>query len=165
MSHPAQDYSGPGQISAVLRPADLQAPDVEMGAGSRLHFLATGAETGGQAGLYYCEFLGPPSGAPPHYHDSLLEWFYVLACRMQFYNGEGWVNAGPGDFLLAPQRGIHGFRNQSGMEASMLLGFVPGAPRKDFFEGFAALEAGTWRPGPEEFQDFMLRHDNHMVRS
>jgi hypothetical protein len=58
-----------------------------------------------------------------------------------------------------PEGGIHGFRNESGEPASMLLHFVPGAPREEYFEGMADL-AVTGRPSDEEMAAFYLRHDN-----
>ena len=36
-----------------------------------------------------------------------------------------------------PVGGVHGFRNESGEPASMLLLFTPGAPREDYFETLA----------------------------
>ena len=48
-----------------------------------------------------------------------------------------------GDFLFVPEGGIHGFRNESGAPASMLLLFAPGAPR-------AADHIGGGDAGPYE---------------
>jgi mannose-6-phosphate isomerase-like protein (cupin superfamily) len=167
MSYPPQSYTGEGEISAMLRKAD-GPPDLAMGTGSQLRYLLTGADTGRQLGLYHCEFLGPPSGADPHYHTSLEEWFYVLHGTVDFYDGRDWVPTTQGGLLYASKRSIHGFRNLSGAPASMLLGFVPGQaedrpPREKFFAGFAELAAGRWHPGPDEFRAFMAEHDNHMV--
>lgn len=164
MSHLPLGNSGKGEISAVLRRADNQPPNLELGDGCRLRYLATGAGTDGEVGLYFCEFLGPPSGADPHYHTAISEWFWIQTGTVQLYNGCEWVEGMPGDFLFVPKGGIHGFRNQSGEPATMLLGFVPGAPREDFFEGLAALAGGNWRPGAEELGEFMRRHDNHLLR-
>jgi len=163
MSYPEQKYFGRGgEISAVLRRAD-QPHDLEMGKGARLHYLATGAATSGEFGLYRCDFRGPPSGADPHFHTTISESFYILSGTVQLYDGRQWLDGKPGDYLFVPEGGIHGFRNQSGDPASMLLLFAPGAPREGFFEGFAELAAGSRRPGGEELADFMRRHDNHLV--
>ncbi len=54
--------------------------------------------------------MGPkPSGPAPHFHSSLAEAFYVLAGTVRLYDGEQWVDAGPGDFLHVPAGGVHGF--------------------------------------------------------
>jgi hypothetical protein len=58
-----------------------------------------------------------------------------------------------------PPGGIHGFRNESGEPASMLLHFAPGAPREGYFEGLAKF-AVSGQPSDAEMAEFYLRHDN-----
>jgi quercetin dioxygenase-like cupin family protein len=55
---------------------------------------------------------------------------------VRLYDGARWLDAVVGDFLFVPEGGVHGFRNESGEPASMLLLFTPGAPREDYFETF-----------------------------
>ena len=61
-----------------------------------------------------------------------------------------------------PEGGIHAFRNESGVPASMLILFTPGAPREDYFETLAdearrnAMDADGWA-------DFFDRHDTYWV--
>jgi hypothetical protein len=54
---------------------------------------------------------------------------------------------------------IHGFRNESGEPASMLLHFAQGARREGYFEGLAEF-AISGKPGDDELAEFYLRHDN-----
>ena len=54
---------------------------------------------------------------------------------------------------------MHGFKNESGQPASMLIDFAPGAPREEYFEGLSGLA----RLSDEERAEFFLRHDNHWV--
>ena len=100
-----------------------------------LRLLATGASTGGLFGLYRWEFSGAVSGPGPHFHKTMTESFYILTGSVSIYDGRDWRTAEPGDFLHVPAGGSHGFRNESGEEASMLLHFAPGAPREAYFEG------------------------------
>lgn len=61
-----------------------------------------------------------------------------------------------------PPGGVHGFRNESGQPASMLILFTPGAPREDYFETLADAvrrEAMT----DEDRVAFYLRHDTFWV--
>jgi mannose-6-phosphate isomerase-like protein (cupin superfamily) len=154
MSYPEPRYLGEGgEVSAVLRPAG-QPPELT-GKATRTSYLATGASTHGQFGLYRWGFLGPRSGPDPHFHRSISESFYVLSGAVRLYDGERWLDAGPGDFLYVPEGGIHGFRNESGEPASMLILFAPGAPREPYFEHVA--EASTWTE--EERTKFFLEHD------
>ncbi len=54
---------------------------------------------------------------------------------------------------------MHGFRNESGEPASMLILFTPVAPREDYFERVATTSAMT----EEEQAEFFLRHDTFWV--
>jgi mannose-6-phosphate isomerase-like protein (cupin superfamily) len=164
MSYPAPRYFGAeGEVSAVLHRAD-QPYDLEIGkGGTQVHYLATGAVTKGEFGLYRWDFTGPPSGPDPHFHKTISESFFVLSGTVQLYDGSRWADAGPGDFLFVPEGGIHGFRNASGEPASMLLLFAPGAPREDYFETLAEWAVAGKRPSQEEYAEFMLRHDTYWL--
>jgi quercetin dioxygenase-like cupin family protein len=164
MSYPDPKYLGSGgEVSAVLRRAD-QPHNLEMGSGgTQVHYLATGASTSGEFGLYRWDFTGPRSGPDPHFHRTLSESFYVLSGTVRLYDGRRWTDGKPGDFLFVPEGGIHGFRNESGAPASMLLLFAPGAPREGYFEGLAEWAVTGKPPSDEERAEFMLRHDNHWV--
>jgi mannose-6-phosphate isomerase-like protein (cupin superfamily) len=162
MSYPEPRYLGDGgETSATGRPATA-APDLVLPAVD-VHYLATGASTGGDYGLYRWEMTGPPSGPEPHFHRTITESFYVLSGTVRLYDGKKWVDATPGDYHFVPPGGIHAFRNESGAPASMLLLFTPGAPREAYFEGLAELAASDRSPSPEETTEFLRRHDQYMV--
>jgi mannose-6-phosphate isomerase-like protein (cupin superfamily) len=158
VSYPEPRYHGEGgEASATLRRAD-QFPEL-VRPNIRVHYLATGGSTEGLFGLYRWE-MGPGRGGPgPHFHRTIAESFYILSGTMRIYDGRDWVDARPGDFLRVPPGGIHGFRNESGEPASMLLHFAPGAPREAYFEGVAAVAAMP----DEERAEFYLRHDNYWL--
>lgn len=169
LSYPPARYGGTtGLINASFRPADSK-PDVVSGdvdggvTGSsqnqRLHYLATGAGTGGEFGLYRIDM--PPKGTGPrtHFHRTLSESFFILSGTVRLFNGDRWIDATPGDFLYVPVGGLHAFHNGSAEPASLLLLFAPGAPREGYFEGFADL-AGM---SDEQKEEFFLLHDNHWV--
>ena len=162
MSYPEPRYHGDnGEASARLRPAD-QAPDVTYANGGTAHFLATTDSTDGQFGLYRWEMSAEPSGPGPHFHRTISESFYVLSGTVRLFDGNDWIDGTPGDFLFVPEGGIHGFRNESGEPATMLLLFAPGAPREDYFETLARVSNGEVMT-EEERLAFYLRHDNHWV--
>jgi mannose-6-phosphate isomerase-like protein (cupin superfamily) len=154
MSYPEAWYLGEkGEVSATLRRVDQPAEIV--GRSTTCGYLATGASTRGQFGLYRWDFLGPRSGPEPHFHRSISESFYVLSGAVRLYDGDRWVDASAGDFLFVPEGGIHAFRNESGEPASMLILFAPGAPREEYFENVG--KAGDL--SEEERAAFFLRHD------
>jgi len=162
MSYPPPRYDGDsGLINATLRPAGAD-PEVRYASGGTAHYLATGESTGGQFGLYRWEMSATQSGPDPHFHRTISESFYVLSGTMRLYDGKSWIDARPGDFLFVPEGGIHGFRNESGEPASMLLLFAPGAPREDYFETLARVSEGLVLSADEK-KAFYLRHDTLWV--
>ncbi|QXJ21578.1 cupin domain-containing protein [Actinomadura graeca] len=171
MSYPEPRYLGDGgESSAVLRPAGTP-PDLDIGAsdagrvhsGTRVTYLGTGGTTNGAFGLYRWEMGAEPSGPMPHFHRTITESFYILSGTVRLHDGTGWKDTVPGDFLFVPEGGVHGFRNESGEPASMLLLFTPGAPREGYFEELAEIAASGRTPSEEEWADIYGRHDQYMV--
>ena len=161
-SYPPAVYSGrEGEASAWLR-ASSSPPELSTPGGNATSYLATGASTGGAYGLYRWDMGPTPSGPAPHFHRSITESFYVLRGTVRLYDGSRWVDAVDGDFLHVPQGGVHGFRNESGESASMLILFTPGAPREDYFETLADA-ARREAMDEEERAAFFLRHDTFWV--
>ncbi|MFG1677040.1 cupin domain-containing protein [Micromonospora sp. NPDC049282] len=159
MTYPPPRYHGStGETSATYRPADA-APDLRHATGGGAHYLATGATTNGQFGLYRWDMGPTPSGPAPHFHRSISESFFVLSGTIRIYDGRDWLDTGPGDFVHVPEGGVHAFRNESGRPASMLLHFAPGAPREGYFEGLRELAELS----EEERTQFFLRHDTFWV--
>ena len=153
-SYPDPRYDGAGgEITATVRLAGV-TPELDRRT-SMTSYLATGASTHGQFGLYRWDFKGPPSGPEPHFHRSISESFFVLSGTVRLFDGKRWVDGDPGDFLYVPEGGIHAFRNESGEPASMLILFAPGAPREDYFERVATAS----QMSQQERTEFYLRHD------
>lgn len=159
MTYPPPRYHGDsGEVSARFEPHDRD-PDLMIGDRVKITYLATGASTNGQFGLYRWDMSAEPGGAEPHFHRTISESFFILAGTVHVYNGEVWAPRTVGDFEFVPEGGLHGFRNDSGEPASMLLLFAPGAPREGYFEGLADVVANGASLPP----DFFDKHDNHYV--
>ena len=77
----------------------MQAPDLRFPRGGAVYHLATQASTGGEYGLFRWDMAAAPSGPKPHVHRSMSEAFYVLEGTVALFDGTGWTDAGPGDFL------------------------------------------------------------------
>jgi mannose-6-phosphate isomerase-like protein (cupin superfamily) len=162
MSYPAARYQGDeGEVSATYRPVGA-APDLVYPGGTRVHYLASSVSSHGLFGLYRWEMGVEPSGPGPHFHRTISESFFVLEGSVRIFDGREWLETRPGDFVHVPEGGIHGFRNESGAPATMLLHFAPGAPREGYFEGLAGF-AREGRPSEEEMAAFYLAHDNTWV--
>jgi mannose-6-phosphate isomerase-like protein (cupin superfamily) len=159
MTYPEPVYTGRiGEVSAWLRRGDSE-PDLIRTSGTRVHYLATGAETDGLFGLYRWSMGPGAGGADPHFHRTISESFYILSGTVRIFDGAAWVDARVGDFVHVPPGGVHGFSNESGAPASMLIHFAPGAPREAYFEGLNHLGEMT----PVEREAFFVSHDNLFV--
>jgi mannose-6-phosphate isomerase-like protein (cupin superfamily) len=164
VTYPPPVYLGDGgEVTARFRPVDTP-PDLPRPNGGAASYLATGAGTNGRYGLYKWDMGTDPGGAEPHFHRTMTESFYVLSGAPELYDGATWTRGGPGDFLHVPEGGVHGFRNLTGEPASLLILFVPGAPREAYFEGLVEMAEGRWKPTHEELVAFLEEHDNIYLR-
>jgi mannose-6-phosphate isomerase-like protein (cupin superfamily) len=163
MSYPEPRYLGEkGQVSAIYHSTGSK-PDLTIGSSSVLRYLATGESTHGQFGLYRWDFGPNPSGPRPHFHRTMSESFFILSGEVQLFNGERWINATEGDFLYVPEGGVHAFSSEPGAHASMLILFVPGAPREAYFEALAEIAASGRQLTDEEWIELGRRHDNYFI--
>jgi mannose-6-phosphate isomerase-like protein (cupin superfamily) len=161
--YPAARYTGEsGNSGATWRPDDTPHDIMFAGSGS-CDYLATGTATRGDYGLYRWN-MGPElSGPAPHFHRTVSESFFVLSGTVAIFDGSRWISAHPGDFCFVPEGGRHGFRNESGEPASMLILFSPGAPREQYFEGLADIGWSQRRPPDREMAEFYAAHDTYWV--
>jgi mannose-6-phosphate isomerase-like protein (cupin superfamily) len=163
MSYPQDLYLGEsGEVSATYRPAG-QPPDLTIGPITATSYLATGASTHGQFGLYRWDMGPQPAGPAAHFHRTISESFFILAGLVRIFDGAKWIDAAAGDFVYVPEGGIHAFRNESGAPASMLLLFAPGAPREPYFETLAEAAATGRALSGEELARLYRDHDTYMV--
>ena len=125
--------------------------------------VATPADTGGRYSLYRIDLAAGSGGARPHRHQRFAESFTVLSGEVALYDGSRWVTAVEGDHLLVPERGVHGFRNDSDAPASMLMMSTPGAPREAYFAELAEVLASGHELSPEQWTALYARHDQEMV--
>ena len=163
MSYPPSRYDrDTGEVTARFRPVASAQPDVKIGSGAAISYLATGASTEGAFGLYRWDAEPHTDGPAPHFHRTMSESFFVVAGRVRLYDGEQWIDGTAGDFLYVPEGGIHAFGNHSDGPASLLLLFAPGAPREPYFEGIAERVAGR-HFSDQAWQEFCIAHDNYWV--
>jgi mannose-6-phosphate isomerase-like protein (cupin superfamily) len=161
MTYPDARYHGDkGELSASYRPAD-RAPELTTRSGVVVRYLATGGSTNGEFGLYRWD-MGPElTGPGAHFHKTISESFFILSGTVRLFNGEHWIDATAGDFLFVPEGGVHGFRNESGQPASMLLLFAPGAPREAYFETLDEVSRTGRQLTDDEWAEFYIRHDTY----
>jgi mannose-6-phosphate isomerase-like protein (cupin superfamily) len=161
MSYPEARYDGEtGEISALYRPGDSE-PELRNSAGGSASYLATGASTNGQFGLYRWNMAASPGGPKAHFHKTISESFFVLSGTVRLFNGERWVDAKPGDFLYVPEGGIHAFRNDGDDPASMLILFAPAPARELYFRELVDISATGRTLTEDEWTELLARHDQY----
>lgn len=160
MSYPPVRYTGDsGALSATYRPADTP-PDL-VTPRNRVGYVATGASTDGELGLYRWTMEPRSGGAEPHFHRTISESFFVLSGHVRLYDGRSWVEGSAGDFLHVPVGGVHAFSNDADAIADMLILFTPGAPRESYFEALAEMAASGRRLTGDELVAFLAEHDQY----
>jgi len=158
MSYPDPRYLGAGgEISATVRLA-TEPPELDQRT-TRASYLATGAGNRRPVRPLPLGFQGSAQRPRPAFPQVHLGVVLRAFRRGPALRRPGWSKGRPGDFLYVPEGGVHGFRNDSGEPASMLILFAPGAPREDYFERVAT----TAQMSEEERTEFYLRHDTFWV--
>lgn len=104
-------------------------------------------------------------GAVLHYHDALVESFYVLEGEIWFRIGDEEITLRVGGFAFVPAGVPHSFANHSDAPARMLA-HASGADHKRFLCELFALIHGepVWPPtNPEKIVELGKRYDTHYV--
>src|SRR2546425_8009037 len=105
MSYPEVRYAGDkGEVSARFRPAGAQ-PELRTGTGGTVHYLATGASTAGDFGMYRWDMSNRPSGPDPPFHRTIPESFFLWSGTVRLYDGHRGADPPPGDSLHVPPGG------------------------------------------------------------
>ena len=160
--HPAGGNRPHAEANATLVEPGA-AHQAQVGPASLATFLAPGRLTAGRFGLFRYDMTPQAGGATPHLHTGFSESFYVLSGTVTLFDGRSWVPAGPGSFLHVPEHGVHGFRNDTSENTSILILFAPGTPREAFFSELAEIVASGRRLSEAELAAFYQRHDQYMV--
>jgi quercetin dioxygenase-like cupin family protein len=148
-----------GESSAILR-AGLEPVPMNAGPDATLAtFVAPGSVTGGEFGLFRWDMPAGSGRSGIHFHRGFSESFYVMSGTMRLWNGDTWVEVSEGGFLYVPPGGVHGFSNDSGAAASMLILFAPGVAREKYFEELAGIRSSGRTLTEEEWADLFARHD------
>src|SRR5258707_310230 len=102
MSYPGPKYTRTdGAVSATLRrhdqPAELVYPS-----GVEVHYLATGASTSGEFGLYRWDFAPGRGGPDPHSHRTIAAPFFILPGTASAHDATRLREATPCDHPSCP---------------------------------------------------------------
>ena len=160
MTYPPVRYAADApSLRARHVPADAP-PDLVMPT-AQVRYLAGARHGDSELGVFRWSMGEQRSGPDPHFHRTMSESFYVLAGQVRIFDGRTWRDCAPGDFVHVPPGGVHGFRNESGAPAEMLMLFAPGAPREGYFEELADIGASGRRLDDAEWAELHARHDQY----
>ena len=130
---------------------------------SIITLLADSDTTGGAITANRTRFAAGSFGAPPHFHETATEAFFVLDGKLQVLAGDEIVTLSTGDFLVVPPGMPHAFAPAEGAEADVLVLFTPGNDRFDYYrllDRLARKEATV-----QELRESSERFDNHYTES
>jgi quercetin dioxygenase-like cupin family protein len=120
--------------------------------GDAYRFLVVGSQTGGRYAIW--EALVPPGGGPPlHIHSRESEGFYILSGELTITVDERRFVASPGAYFHLEPGTKHGFKNESGAPARMLILVAPAGLENYFLEvglPLASMDETPPPPSPEE---------------
>ncbi len=123
---------------------------------SSLAFKVVPSDTAGNLLVIEHRNLLPDTGPALHMHLSQEEWFYVMEGEVRFQVGDGRLQLGPGESILAPRRIPHTF-SAVGSPAHMLIAFTPADKMEQYF-----IDAAT-HPSLAATADFMNRYDMQWI--
>ncbi|HET6286700.1 MAG TPA: cupin domain-containing protein [Amycolatopsis sp.] len=102
-------------------------------------------------------------GAAPHYHTGSAEMFFLLGGGLEVLVGEEIVTVSEGDMLIVPPLTTHAFRAVADSPADVLIVFVPGVERFDYFR--LLEKVGHGEATVQDLLDSQEKFDNHFVES
>jgi len=122
----------------------------------RGRIIVSGQDTGGRYALMEWTVAandpavdGEAASYGPHLHRACEETFLIRRGRLDFLLGDQVTTLGPGDFVRVPPATRHGYRNTSGEEVEMLVGFHPAGLEALF------VKYRTDRPDPAPADGFI----------
>lgn len=131
---------------------------------TEIRLLADADDTGGVVNANRTLIAPGGTGAPPHFHTSSAELFFVLGGSLRTLAGEQVLTLDEGDFLMVPRGMPHAFEAVDGVAADVLILFTPAIPQR--FEYFRLGERVVkGQASPQEILASQDRFDNHFIDS
>ncbi|MFI9456081.1 cupin domain-containing protein [Amycolatopsis sp. NPDC052450] len=125
--------------------------------------LADVSTTGGVLSSARTQLGVGADGAAPHYHTGSSEMFFMLGGKLEVLVGEEIVTVAEGDMLVVPPLTTHAFRAAADSTADVLIVFIPGVERFDFFR--LLEKVGHGEATVQDLLDSQEKFDNHFVES
>ena len=161
MSYPPPLYtSDSGEVSAWLRPA-WEVPDLES-VNTQVHYLATGATTGGLFGLYRYEMSAARSGPDPHFHRTMSSRSSSCPARCASMTAPAGATSRRVTSRTCRPAASTGSATSPASPSRCSCTSRPGR-RESYFEAVAAVARGERSLTAEEWTKLYRQHDQYMV--
>lgn len=147
----------------ATRSSQPDASRVITGPGVQMTLLATSTDTDGSWSLFKFEANPGFQGPAPHWHEEMVEGFYILEGAVEFEIDGDSQRATSNEFILVPPRTVHTFTVGSNGPATFLIHVSPGG-FEDYFEELQELiaDADEWPPADmTPVIELMGRYDSH----
>jgi quercetin dioxygenase-like cupin family protein len=120
--------------------------------GDAYRFLVVGSQTAGRYAIW--EALVPPGGGPPlHMHSRESEGFYILEGQLAIEVDGRRFAASAGAYVHLEPGTKHGFKNESGAPARMLILIAPAGLENYFLEAGVPLSSMDETPPPPSAEE------------
>jgi mannose-6-phosphate isomerase-like protein (cupin superfamily) len=151
------DVDGPQEPGGgtVLGPGVGEA--FEVGTATSL-FKATRDTTAGFFSLAEATLRAGTSGPPPHWHQELLDSFYVLEGTLAVHVGDVETDAPAGTSVCVPPGIVHSFVNRGAEPVRFLNLNAPGG-WEDYIRDLAAVTPADSPPDPRVMGEVLARYD------
>ncbi len=159
------NYLGMNQRIETREPVLVRADEAEtVGAAPTLvTLLADVSTTGGVMSSARTQLGVGADGAAPHYHTGSSEMFFMLGGKLEVLVGEEIVTVSEGDMLVVPPLTTHAFRATVDSSADVLIVFIPGVERFDYFR--LLEKVGHGKATVQDLLDSQEKFDNHFTES
>ncbi len=159
------NYSNMTQRTETREPVLVRAAEAEtVGAAPTLvTLLADVSTTGGVMSSARTQLGVGADGASPHYHTGSAEMFFMLGGKLEVLVGEEILTVSEGDMLVVPPLTTHAFRAAVDAPADVLIVFIPGVDRFDYFR--LLEKVGHGKATIQDLLDSQEKFDNHFVES
>lgn len=155
---PPADGGLPASAALVRRPDEGE----RLALGPSSAVVKAGSEHGGGSLALTETTIAPGFPGPvPHFHEAMVDSFYVLDGTLTVRLGEEAVEAAAGTYVLVPPGVVHTFANPGGEPVRFLNAMAPGGLERYLREVVAATPPGAGPPDPALMARIASRYDFH----
>ena len=126
-------------------------------------FKLLGTDTNGDMAVFVSSNNRRGNGPPLHVHQTMDEFFCVLAGEFMFQVGDETARLKPGDTVFIPRTVSHAFDCVSNEPGKLLVTIQPASNMADFFRQLGQLLPEAGAPDMAAIQKLYATHDSAVL--